>query len=167
MLGLTMPSNGTSYGTARRGFSLIELVIVVVIIGIIGAIALPRMSRGAAGAADSSLVADLAVMRNAVDLYQAEHGGSYPALATFVDQMTTYSDLNGATSATKDNTHFLGPYLRSVPQLKVGSNKGQTAIVATQGGTTAGWVYDATTGTVSANLPDTEADARGVQYNAY
>jgi general secretion pathway protein G len=163
MLGLTMPCNGTS----RRAFSLIELVIVVVIIGIIGAIALPRMSRGAAGAADSSLVADLAVMRNAIDLYQAEHGGSYPTLLSFVDQMTTYTDINGATSATKDNTHFLGPYLRAVPQLKVGSNKGMSGVAATQGGTTAGWVYDATTGTISANLPDTEEDVRGVQYNAY
>lgn len=163
MLGLTMPRNGTS----RKGFSLIELVIVVVIIGIIGAIALPRMSRGAAGAADSSLVADLAVMRNAIDLYQAEHGGTYPSLASFVEQMTTYTDLNGNASATKDSTHFLGPYLRAIPQLKVGSNKGQSAIVATQGGTTAGWVYDATTGTISANLPDTEEDVRGVRYNAY
>lgn len=163
MLGLTMPNTVNS----RRAFSLIELVIVVVIIGIIGAIALPRMSRGAAGAADSGLIADLAVMRNAIDLYQAEHGGAYPTLADFVDQMTTYTDLNGAASATKDNTHFLGPYLRSVPELKVGSNRGQSALVATQGGTTAGWVYNQSTGTITANLPDTDVDARGIQYNNY
>lgn len=150
-----------------RGFSLIELVIVVVIIGIIGAIALPRMSRGAAGAADSGLIADLAVMRNAIDLYQAEHGGSYPTFADFVDQMTTYTDVNGNANATKSSTYYLGPYLRSVPELKLGSNKGKNGIVATQGGTTAGWVYDAATGTITANLPDTEVDARGVQYNAY
>lgn len=163
MLGLSMPSTRAS----RRAFSLIELVIVVVIIGIIGAIALPRMSRGAAGAADSGLVADLAVMRNAIDLYQAEHGGSYPTFADFVVQMTTYTNAAGTAQATKDTTHYLGPYLRSVPQLKVGSNKGQSGIVATQGGTTAGWVYSAATGTISANLPDTEVDARGVQYNNY
>jgi general secretion pathway protein G len=163
MLGLTMPMNGTS----RRAFSLIELVIVVVIIGIIGAIALPRMSRGAAGAADSSLVADLAVMRNAIDLYQAEHGGAYPSFADFVEQMTTYTDVNGTASATKDTTHFLGPYLRSIPELKVGANKGQNGLVATQGGSSAGWVYDAATGSISANLPDSEVDARGVKYNSY
>lgn len=151
----------------RRAFSLIELVIVVVIIGIIGAIALPRMSRGAAGAADSGLIADLAVMRNAIDLYQAEHGGSFPTLADFVDQMTTYTDASGTANATKTSTYYLGPYLRAVPELKLGSNKGKSAIAATQGGTTAGWVYDAATGTISANLPDTEVDARGVQYNAY
>ncbi len=151
----------------RRAFSLIELVIVVVIIGIIGAIAIPRMSRGAAGAADSSLVADLAVLRSAIDLYKAEHGGTLPAFATFEAQMTTYTSDAGAANATKSSTYYLGPYLRELPTLKVGSNKGQSALVATQGGTTAGWVYDETTGAISANLPGTEVDVRGVQYNNY
>lgn len=152
---------------ARRAFSLIELVIVVVIIGIIGAIAIPRMSRGAAGAADSSLVADLAVMRSAIDLYKAEHGGTLPAFATFKDKLTTYSNDAGTANASKTTVYYLGPYLRELPKLKVGSNKGQSAIVATQTGTTAGWVYNETTGTISANLPGTETDVRGVAYNAY
>ncbi|MGJ8635803.1 MAG: prepilin-type N-terminal cleavage/methylation domain-containing protein [Phycisphaerales bacterium] len=151
----------------RRAFSLIELVIVVVIIGIIGAIAIPRMSRGASGAADSSLVADLAVLRSAIDLYKAEHGGTLPAFATFEAKMTTYTDDAGTANATKSSTYYLGPYLRELPKLKVGTNKGQSAIVASQGGTTAGWVYNETTGAISANLPDTEVDVRGVQYNAY
>lgn len=151
----------------RKGFSLIELVIVVVIIGIIGAIAIPRMSRGAAGAADSSLVADLAVLRSAIDLYKAEHGGTLPSFANFEDQLTTYTNDAGTANATKSSTYYLGPYLRELPTLKVGSNKGQSAIVATQGGTTAGWVYNETTGAISANLPNTESDVRGVQYNAY
>ncbi len=151
----------------RRAFSLIELVIVVVIIGIIGAIAIPRMSRGAAGAADSSLVADLAVMRSAIDLYKAEHGGTLPSFSTFEAQLTTYTNDAGATNASKTPEYYLGTYLREIPSLKVGSNKGKNGIVATQGGTAAGWVYDETTGAISANLPDTELDVRGVQYNSY
>ena len=151
----------------RRAFSLIELVIVVVIIGIIGAIAIPRMSRGAAGAADSALVGDLAVVRSAIDLYKAEHGGDLPALATFEDELTTYSDPLGTTSATKDSDHYLGPYLREIPTLKVGSNRGQSAVAASQGGSSAGWVYDETTGEFFANLPDAETDAQGVPYNDY
>lgn len=152
---------------ARGAFSLIELVIVVVIIGIIGAIAIPRMSRGAAGAADSSLVADLAVLRSAIDLYKAEHGGTLPAFATFEDKMTTYTNDAGTANASKSTTYYLGPYLRELPTLKVGTNKGQSAISATQTGTTAGWVYDAATGEISANLPGTEVDVRGVAYNSY
>jgi len=151
----------------RRAFSLIELVIVVVIIGIIGAIAIPRMSRGAAGAADSSLIADLAVMRSAIDLYKAEHGGTLPAFSTFEAQLTTYTNDAGTANASKTSAYYLGTYLRELPTLKVGSNKGQSAIVATQGGTTAGWVYNETTGAISANLPDTELDVRGVKYNSY
>lgn len=150
----------------RRAFSMIELVIVVVIIGIIGAIAIPRMSRGASGAADSALIADLAVLRNAIDLYEAEHGGTFPTLADFEAQLTQYTNASGAAQATKSATHIYGPYLRAVPALKVGSNRGSNAVVGTAGGT-AGWVYNATTGQISANLPGTETDDAGVAYNAY
>ena len=150
----------------RRGFSLVELVVVVVILGIIGAIAIPRMSRGAAGAADSALIADLAVLRSAIELYQTEHGGTFPALATFSDQLTLFSDDAGNTNATKTTVYQYGPYLRKVPALKVGTNKGANTLTGTAGGTE-GWLYNATTGEISANLPDAEVDSRGVQYNAY
>ncbi|MAO21911.1 MAG: hypothetical protein CMJ35_13600 [Phycisphaerae bacterium] len=153
--------------SSRSAFSLIELVIVVVIIGIIGAIAIPRMSRGASGAADSGLVADLAVMRSAIDLYKAEHGGLLPTFDDIEDQLTTYTNDAGTANASKTTVYYLGPYLREVPKLKVGTNKGKDGFVATQGGAVAGWVYNATTGAVTANLPDAEVDVRGVQYNAY
>jgi len=151
--------------TNRRAFSLIELVIVVVIIGIIGAIAIPRMSRGAAGAADSSLIADLAVLRNAIDLYHTEHQGTYPVLATFEAQLTQYTDLNGTTSATKSASAIYGPYLRSVPKLKVkGTGNDSNVVVGTLGGA-GGWVYDDTTGSITANSTDT--DDAGAAYNTY
>lgn len=149
-----------------RGFSLIELVIVVVILGIIGAIAIPRMSRGAEGAADASLVSDLAVLRSAIDLYHAEHEGLFPVAADINEQLTQYTDITGGVSATKTATHIYGPYVRKVPTLKVGSNKGLSSIAAADGVTVA-WIYDASSGGIVANLPNTDVDARGVQYNAY
>lgn len=151
----------------RRAFSLIELVIVVVILGIIGAIAIPRMSRGAEGAADSSLVADLAVLRNAIDLYQAEHGGVYPPAADIEDALTQYSNLAGDTFGPKSATEIYGPYLRKVPTLKVGSMKGKSAITETDGDANSAWVYDDTTGHIYANIPAGENDARGVAYRDY
>jgi len=154
-----------SVKTTRRAFSLIELVIVVVIIGIIGAIAIPRMSRGAAGAADSSLIADLAVLRNAVDLYHTEHQGTYPPLASFEAQLTQYSDLNGTTAASKSALAIYGPYLRSVPKLKVkGTGNDSNVVIALIGGV-GGWVYDDATGAISANSTDT--DDSGAAYNTY
>lgn len=149
-----------------RGFSLIELVIVVVILGIIGAIAIPRMSRGAEGAADAGLVSDLAVLRSAIDLYQAEHEGDYPDAANINTQLTQYTELDGTTSATKNTTAIYGPYLRAVPALKVGSNRGASTIAAADAAGV-GWIYDETTGEITANLPDTDTDARGVKYNTY
>src|ERR1043165_4054530 len=139
-----------------RAFSLIELVIVIVIIGIIGAIAIPRMSRGAAGAADGALVANLARLRNAMDLYQAEHASTYPDLvANQGTQLTGYTDDAGAVVATKDATHIYGPYLRSIPPLPVGADKGKMSFIATY---TAGngWVYDKTSGAINANCSTTE-----------
>lgn len=150
----------------RRAFSLIELVIVVVIIGIIGAIAIPRLSRGAAGAADSSLTANLTVLRTAIDLFHTEHGGVYPAVATIEAQLTQFSDDAGATSATSSATHIYGPYLRAVPPLPLGAKKGSTGIAAVDGAGV-GWIYDETTGKIKANCVDAEVDVRGKKYNTY
>jgi general secretion pathway protein G len=152
------------------GFSLIELVIVVVIIGIIGAIAVPRMSRGAKGAADSAVTANLTVLRNALDLYSTEHTGAYPAFADIADALTTYTDSVGDTATTKDSTHIYGPYLRAVPKLPVGANKGLatfTATAPTATAASAGWYYDDATGTLKANCKDGEADDATIKYNAY
>lgn len=148
----------------RRAFSMIELVIVVVIIGIIAAIAVPRMSRGAEGAKDSTLIANLTVLRNAIDLYQTEHG-AWPAAATIVAQLTTYTDESGGTSATKDATHVYGPYIREIPALPVGANKGRTAIGTSAGSN--GWIYNETTGKIQSDTTAGEKDASGKAYSAY
>ena len=150
----------------RSGFSLLELVIVVVIIGIIAAIAIPRMSRGSAGAAESALSGNLAVLRNAIDMYAAEHNGAFPTVAAFTAQMTTYSSTAGATSATKDTTYVYGPYLQQIPSLPVGAAKGNTNVAAAAG-SGVGWIYNATTGTISSNTTGTESDASGKLYSAY
>jgi type II secretory pathway pseudopilin PulG len=145
---------------------LLEVVIVVAIIAILAAIGIPRMSRGSRGANDSALSGSLAVLRNAVDLYAAEHGGSYPAVATANDQLTKYSDIGGTTNASKTTTYVYGPYIRSIPPLPVGARKAKTGIKASDDPNT-GWIYDATLGTVKANTTDTEKDDAGKQYNQY
>jgi len=156
----------------RRGFSLLELVIVVVIIGIIAAIAIPRMSRGTAGAADSALTGDLAVLRNAIDLFAAEHGGKFPTLAKIENQLTQYTDDSNTSDpvAAKDATHIYGPYLRKIPALPVGANKGKTTFTSTAPAATAadaGWYYNENTGEIKANCADAETDDAGTKYSEY
>lgn len=148
-----------------RAFSLVELVIVIVIIGVIAAIAIPRLSRGATGADEAGLRGDLAVLRNAIELYAGEHSGSYPG-ATVVDQLTMYTDASGATNATKTSTYKFGPYIRKpFPVLKVGDNAGSNAVLIVASGAPAvneaggeGWVYSTDTGDIIANSDETAED---------
>jgi prepilin-type N-terminal cleavage/methylation domain-containing protein len=151
-------------GTRRWGFSLLEVVIVVAIIAILAAIGIPRMSRGSKGANDSALSGDLAVLRNAIDLYATEHGGTFPTALDINTQLTGYTDAAGAVAA-KDATHIYGPYLRSIPPLPVGANKGQSKIaVATAADV--GWLYVPATGAITANTTD-ERDDTNKLYSAY
>jgi general secretion pathway protein G len=147
------------------GFTLLEMMMVVVIIALIAAVAIPKLSRGAQGATDSAVAADLAVLRNAIDMFQAEHNNSYPAVATISTQLTQFTDITGATNATKDATHIYGPYLRTVPALPVGANKGNTGIAAAAG-TGVGWLYTAASGTIGTSTT-TETDSNGVLYTTY
>ncbi|MCA9279314.1 MAG: prepilin-type N-terminal cleavage/methylation domain-containing protein [Phycisphaeraceae bacterium] len=153
----------------NRAFSLIELVVVLVIIGVIAAIAIPRMSRGANNAGGVALRGDLQVLRSAIELYRAEHEGRLPTLASFVDQMTKYTKIDGtdANDAFDAATgRIYGPYLTEIPTLPVGTNKGLSAVEAAQSATS-GWVYDASTGKVIAGSPDADTDQDGTKYNAY
>ena len=145
---------------------MLEIVIVVAIMAVLAAIAIPRMGRGSRGAGDSALGANLAVLRNAVDLYAAEHLGTYPAVATFTDQMTQYSDAAGGTAATKDATHIYGPYLRSIPSLPVGAKKTSKGVAAADADGV-GWIYNAATGAITANTSGTEKDDANKLYSDY
>ena len=148
------------------GFSLLELIVVVVIIGIIAAVAIPRLSRGSAGAADAALSGDLAVLRNAIDLYSAEHTGAFPKLTAVADAMTKYTDSAGGVATTKDATHIYGPYVRKVPPLPVGARRGG-AVIDSKDGNGVGWIYDEVTGNISANTTAKEIDEGGKLYSDY
>jgi len=161
-----MASKNTKGKKGAKGFSLLELVVVVVIIGIIAAVAIPRMSRGSAGAADAALSGNLAVLRNAIDLYAAEHGGSFPTADDVADALTKYTDASGDIEDTRDSTHIYGPYLRKVPPLPVGAAKGNTGIAA-ETGDGVGWIYTASTGDIRANTTDSEKDVTEKLYSDY
>ena len=61
----------------RKGFSLIEMVIVILILGIIAAVAAPRMFDTATTAEQNTTRQQLAVLRNAIEMYRAR-SGIYP-----------------------------------------------------------------------------------------
>jgi prepilin-type N-terminal cleavage/methylation domain-containing protein len=158
--------------TQSAAFSLVELVVVIVIIGIIAAMAIPRLSRGTAGAGDSALAGDLAIVRNAINLYGAEHNGAYPTQAKFTEQLTMYTGLTGAESDTRDATHPYGPYLVAIPPCPVGDQTDPTAVAfdsvnspPTVAADTGGWIYNPNTGEFLANTNLT--DQLNKAYNTY
>lgn len=113
------PASASARRTRRTAFSLAELVIVVVIIGIVASIAVPRVSSARVGAAES-LAATIDNVRQAIDLYYAEHG-RYPGYDPttglpngdrFKDQLLKFSDAQGRTSDTYGAPYVHGPYLR-------------------------------------------------------
>jgi len=167
----------------RHGFSLIELVIVIVIIGLIAAIAVPRFTRASQGSAEAALRADLKVLREAIDLYAAEHGDDWPSLraagdgvgpqngAAFERQLTLYTNEHGEAVRTPDAAHPLGPYLRQIPPLPVGSNAGNTKVAtinafSTPGlqGADYGWEVEHYFGRIRANCSADEVGSNGVPY---
>jgi len=103
-----------------RAFSLVELVMVVAIIGMLAAIAVPRISQAAQSSKATALQASVSTVREAIDLYYAEHGrypGYSPGSGTpdgdaFVSQLMHYSDEDGYTQKSPDTTFRFGPYMR-------------------------------------------------------
>lgn len=60
-----------------KGFTLIELLVAMVIIALLMSIAVPRYFHSVSKAEETSLKADLSVMREALDKYYADNG-QYP-----------------------------------------------------------------------------------------
>lgn len=115
----------SSVSKARRAFSLVELVVVVLIIGILAAVAAPKMFDTSTRAKESATKASLSVVRNAIELYNAENG-TYPA--------------SSATLPTALANYIKGPFPKS-PYTNDATIKQGTA-----SGGAEGWVYDPASG---------------------
>jgi len=152
---------------ARKGFTLVEILIVVVILGILAAIVIPQFTSASETAKASSLVSQLQTLRSQLELYQVQHNGSYPSTtsATFWDQLTGETNISGSTSpASTDITY--GPYLQKEinnpfedsSDIQVSSTSPLPA-TATAG---AGWLYNGTTGEIKAIVSATKASEVGL-----
>ncbi len=127
------------------------------------------------GAGESALRGSLASLRNAIDMYAAEHGGVFPGADgdqnTLTDQLTKKTAIGGATGGSE---LIYGPYLRQgFPPVPVGPNAGATGVIMTRASPPVvdeskhdgGWVYNYTTGELIANTDDESED--GDRYSNY
>ena len=70
---------------ARRGFTLIELIVVMAIVALLVSIAAPRYFDSVERAREASLRTSLQVMRRAIDQYAADRGRYPKSLDELVD----------------------------------------------------------------------------------
>jgi type II secretory pathway pseudopilin PulG len=158
---------------AGRGiFSAMEVLVVLICLGIIAAIVGPRMSRGALTPPDTGeqlLVGHLRALRGAIDAYSADHDGRWPGgdVSNITAQFTQFTDRSGGVSPIRTSRYSLGPYLREIPPLPVGTKKGLATLQLRLQNRQAAWVYDPPTGQIWPNTSPGECDASGRSYATY
>ena len=64
---------------AKKGFTLVEILIVVVILGILAAIVIPQFTDASTEAKISSMRSDLQMMRSQIELYKVQHNDDLPS----------------------------------------------------------------------------------------
>ncbi|HEY3376906.1 MAG TPA: prepilin-type N-terminal cleavage/methylation domain-containing protein [Armatimonadota bacterium] len=155
----------SKFAVRRRGFTLIELLIVIVVIAILALIVIPRLMGASRKAKDSTLKANLQILRNAVSQYEADCG-MYPDILSSLTGTTT-SQTGVPAGAYK------GPYLKDEGAVIPSSggipvNPYDTAATPTYTTSGTSWAYaGVSTGTVKVGSALSGTDADGKAYNAY
>jgi len=146
--------------TKRNGFTLIELVVVIMILGILAGVAAPKLLGTSADATDNGLKQTLSIVRDAIELFAAENGGSLPTgsgdgtgAGNFHDDLKLY--IRGAFPINP-----VGPLKNNL--IKMESAAGTT----TADGLVAGWVYNSVDGTFICNNTTVTVSNTSVTYDA-
>jgi type II secretion system protein G len=155
----------------RRGFTLIELMIVIIVIAILALIVIPKLASASRKAKESTMRANLNMVRNALEQFQSDTG-YYPNELEDLIKSTGSKGYDG--SATVDvATTYKGPYMRQ--QGGIGTNNGipknpfiTSAAAETPGtaapasattpSTAAHWVYDKAAGKIWPNVLGSTVD---------
>ena len=148
----------------KRAFSLVELMIVVAVLGILAAIVVPQFQEHSVRAKEAVAKDSLRLLRSAIELYAARHGGVPPG----------YKDDDPGT--VPGDSHFNrqviveGRYLSEMPENPFNSRQDVRMIGnsgAFPGEPTGGfgWVYQPATKTIRLDWPG--ADKSAIRYFDY
>lgn len=117
----------------NEGFTLVEMLLVILILSIIAAMVLPQFHDSSMDTKNSTLQHNLRIVRNALELYAAQHNGEYPNAEdhnTFIKQLMHYTNLNQQPTSVKSLGYPYGPYLKNkFPENPLAENKDIADIV--------------------------------------
>lgn len=142
---------------ARKGFTLVEILIVVVILGILAAIVIPQFTDASTQAKESSLRADLQTMRSQIELYKIQHNDYLPGVASGTHTSTigdisvaliSKTNINGVAPAAGETVY--GPYMQAIPTNPFNDKSG-IDVDGTAGDNNAGWDFDTSDGKIYAD----------------
>lgn len=97
--------------SARKGFTLVEILIVVIILGILAAIVIPQFTNASSDARNSSLASTLQTLRSQIELYKLQHGDTLPNLTTATGSWAPFT----GTTTYGNPAQTFGPYMQAVP----------------------------------------------------
>ena len=148
----------------KRAFSIAELMIVLAVLGILAAIVVPHFRYQATQAKEAVAKDDLRMLRSAIELYPAQHGGVPPG----------YKDNDPQTIPSsvyfQQQVILQGNYVRKMPKnpfnnldtMNVLKNSDTFPAEATGN---YGWIYKPATKTIRLDWPGTDKD--GILYYDY
>jgi len=141
----------------RNAFTLIEVLIVVIIMAVLAATIIPQFTTSTKDAKVSSLKFNMHTLRSQLELYKAQHSGTYPAVVgTTIPNLTQKTNEDGTTTGTPT----LGPYVDQIPPNPMnGLNTVKSVSLSgakPTSGSGSGWQYDVDTGAIWPD--DTETD---------
>lgn len=148
----------------KRGFSLVELVIVVAVLGIMAAIVVPQFQSHSTQAKKGVAKDSLRILRSAIELYTAQHGGVPPG----------YENDDPETVPTSvifhDQLLVDERYLSKMPKNPFNNRKNILMIANDQAFPPNpvpgyGWIYQAATKTI--RLSWAGSDSEGIPYFDY
>jgi len=148
----------------KRAFSIAELMIIIAVLGILAAIVVPQFQSHATRAKEAVAKDGLRMLRSAIELYAARHGGVPPGYkgddpGTVPSSIYFYSQIIVAGDCILEMPE--NPFNKLDTMNVIGNNE----IFPTAATSSYGWIYQPATRTIRLDWPGKDKD--GIRYYDY